>query len=317
MPKITLLTLSPDVSFRKRFYLWLKGYIKNHFFYYGGPSAVLDSLIRGFDTLDVDYQLNPKTKDISNVVCVISGVDALKWAIKAKKQGKIKKIIAGPNIVITPEDADGILLDETVDLVIVPSQWVKDFYASFKPGFDEKIRVWPAGVKVCPESKQERKGCLIYRKSVNEKLFKFVIQYLKSQNIDYKIIKYGKYKKEKYFELLNRTKFAIFLSESESQGLALQEAWVRNLPSLVWNRGYYKNKRINREIFGNISAPYLTKECGIFFKDKNDFENKYNFFINNFSNFRPREYSLENFTDKITSENYLKIVNELIENYGK
>jgi len=183
MPKITLLTLSPESSLLKRFYLWLRGYIRNHLFYYGGPSAVLDSLIRGFDILDVDYQLNPKTKDISDVVCVISGVDALKWAIKTKKQGKIKKIIAGPNIVITPEDAGGILLDETVNLVIVPSQWVKDFYASFKPRFDEKIKVWPAGVKVCPESKQERKGCLIYKKSVNEKLFKFIVQYLKSQEV--------------------------------------------------------------------------------------------------------------------------------------
>jgi len=149
--KITILTLSPDISFLKRFYLWFKEYIKNHFFYYGGPSAVLNSLIRGSHVLDVDYQINPKVKDVSDVVCVISGVNSLRWAIKAKKRGKIKKIIAGPNIVITPEDAGGILLDETVDLVIVPSQWVKDFYASFKLGFDEKIRVWPAGVKICPE----------------------------------------------------------------------------------------------------------------------------------------------------------------------
>jgi len=317
MSKITLLTLSPDSSFLKRFYLWFKKYIKNHIFPYGGPQAVLESLIRGFNILNINYQLNPKTKDILDIVCVISGVDTLRWAIKAKKQGKIKKIIAGPNIIITPEDADGVLLNEAIDLVIVPSQWVKDFYASFKPGFDKKIRVWPAGVKVCPESKQERKGCLIYKKSVNEKLFKFVIQYLKSQNIDYKIIKYGKYKKEKYFELLNKVRFAIFLSGSESQGLALQEAWMRDVPTLAWNKGYFECKKMNKKIFGNVSTPYLTKECGMFFKDKGHFKNKYNLFVNNLFNFKPRKYSLENFTDKITSGNYLKIVNELIENYGK
>ena len=155
MLKITLLTLSPNISFLKRFYLWFREYIKNHFFHYGGPSAVLESLIRGFNILDINYQLNPKAKNISSIVCVISSVDALKWAIKAKKQGQIKKIIAGPNIVITPEDVESILLDETIDLVIVPSQWVKDFYASFRPSFGEKIKVWAAGVEICSESDEK------------------------------------------------------------------------------------------------------------------------------------------------------------------
>jgi len=311
MPKITLLTLSPSSSLLKRFYLWFKGYIKNHFFYYGGHSAVLESLIRGLDILNIDYELNPKIKDISEIVCVISDIDALKWAIKAKKQGKIKKIIAGPNIVITPEDAGRVLLDERIDLVIVPSQWVKDFYGSFKPGFSEKIRVWAAGVKICPESKEKRKECLIYKKSVDEQLFKFIIQYLKSQNISYKIIEYGRYKKERYFKMLNKVKFAIFLSESESQGLALQEAWMRGTPTLVWNRGVFEYKEHDIKIFGNISAPYLTKECGIFFKDEDDFENKYKLFINNLLNFKPREYSLKNVTDKVTSGNYLELVKEI------
>jgi len=311
MPKITLLILSPRSSLLKRFYLWFKKYIKNHFLHYGGPSAVLESLIRGFDILNIDYQLNPKTKDISDIVCVISGADALKWAVEAKKQGKIKKIIAGPNIAVTPEDAGGILLDEAIDLVIVPSQWVKDFYSSFKTGFNKKIRVWPAGVKIYPESKQERKGCLIYKKSIDEELFDFIIQYLKSQNIDYKVIKYRKYKKEKYFKLLNKVKFAIFLSESESQGLALQEAWARNIPTLVWNRGYWQYKQYKWQ--GSSSAPYLNDGCGMFFEDRDDFENKLNIFIKNLPNFKPREYSLENFTDKVSAQNYLKIINEIIQ----
>ena len=308
--KITILTLSPEFSSLKRFYLWFRKYIKNHFFHYGGPSAVLDSLIRGLDILDVNYQLNPKAKDISDVVCVISGVDTLKWAIKAKKQGKIKKIIAGPNVVVTPEDANGILLDEVIDLVIVPSQWIKDFYSSFKSGFNKKIRVWLAGVKICSESEQEKKGCLIYKKNVDEKLFDFVIQYLKSQDIDYKIIKYGKYKKERYFESLNKTKFAIFLSESESQGLALQEAWTRDVPTLVWNREHWQYKQYKWQ--GSSSAPYLSKECGMFFKDKDDFQNKFDLFINDLSNFKPRQYSLENFTDKISAQNYLKITSNYL-----
>ncbi len=308
MPKITLLTLSPEASFLERFYLWFKKYLKNRLFYYGGPQAVLESLIRGFDILDVDYQLNPPINDISDAVCVISGVNALKWAIKAKKEGKIKRIVAGPNIIVTPEDANAILLNEAIDLVIVPSQWVKDFYASFKPGFGKKIRVWPAGVEVCPESDKKRNGCLVYKKNVDENLFNSILKYLKSQNIDYKIIKYRRYKKEKYFRILEKVKFMIYLSKSESQGLALQEAWMRDVPTLVWNRGYFKHKKNNKKIFGNISAPYLTKECGMFFRNKEDFESKFNIFTKDFSNFKPREYSLKNFTDEISAKSYLKII---------
>jgi len=308
MPKITLLTLSPEASFLERFYLWFKKYLKNHLFYYGGPQAVLESLIRGFDILDVDYQLNSPINDISDAVCVISGVNALKWAIKAKKEGKIKRIVAGPNIIVTPEDANAILLNEAIDLVIVPSQWVKDFYASFKPGFGKKIRVWPAGVEVCPESDKKRNGCLVYKKNVDENLFNSILKYLKSQNIDYKIMKYGRYKKEKYFRILEKVKFMIYLSKSESQGLTLQEAWMRDVPTLVWNRGYFKHKKNNKKIFGNISAPYLTKECGMFFRNKEDFESKFNIFTKDFSNFKPREYSLKNFTDEISAKSYLKII---------
>jgi len=311
MNKITILTISQGFSFLKRFYLWFREYIKNHFFHYRGPSAVLESLIRGFGILNIDYQLNPEIKDISDIVCVISGVDALKWAIKAKKQGQIKKIIAGPNIVITPEDAGGILLDEAIDLIIVPSQWVKDFYASFKSGFDEKIKVWAAGVEICPESNEKRKGCLVYKKDVDEKLFSSIIKYLKSKNIDYEIIKYGRYKKEKYFRMLNKIKFMVYLQEVESQGIALLEAWMRNIPALVWNQGHFEYKKVAKKVFGNISAPYLTKECGMFFKDFNDFEEKLPIFLDGINQFKSREYVINNFSDEVVAKNYLKIIKEL------
>ena len=199
--KITILT-KPPRNFLNiiSFYLiyWLKRVAKKILFIPNyGPQAVLESLTRGFDILGVDYQLNPKARDTSDIVCVISGVETLKWAIWAKKQGKIKKIIAGPIIVVTPKDTNGILLDETIDLTIVPSPWVKDFYASFKKGFDKKIRVWAAGLENPKEFQEKpRNGCLVYKKSADKELFDFVIQYLKPHNIDYKLIKFGRYRKE-------------------------------------------------------------------------------------------------------------------------
>ncbi|MDI6883501.1 MAG: hypothetical protein QMC93_03555 [Patescibacteria group bacterium] len=313
--KITILTKPPKNFFNIfSFYLadGLKRVAKKILFIPDyGLSAVLKSLLRGFNALGIDYQVNPEAKRVSDIVCVVSGIDALRWAIEAKKKGEIKKIIAGPNLVITPKDAGGILLDETIDLVVVPSEWVKNFYASFQPGFGKKIRVWGVGVENPKNFKERpRKGCLVYKKRVDDDLFNFVIQYLKSQNIDYKLIKWGRYKKERYFDLLNRVKFMIYLSESESQGIALHEAWMRNVPTFVWNREYWKWRDYQWQ--ESSSAPYLAEDCGMFFKDKDDFVNKFNTFIKNLSNFKPREYSLKNFTDEISASNYLKIIDELI-----
>ena len=72
-----------------------------------GPQAVLDSLCKGLDELNIDYTLNPKT--VSDTVVVLQNTNALQMAIDLKKQGKIKQLLAGPNIVITPKDANGIL----------------------------------------------------------------------------------------------------------------------------------------------------------------------------------------------------------------
>jgi len=108
----------------------------------------------------------------------------------------------------------------------------------------------------------------------------------------------------------------IYLVESESQGLALAEAWLRNVPTFVWNRGYWQ--------YGNyswrddkISAPYLTDECGLFFRDYNDFKEKLPLFLTKLSQFQPRKYALNNFIDVITTRKYLEIINEAVKNEGE
>ncbi len=93
MNKITILTISPKYPFVERFYLRFRKYLKKHFFSYGGLDTVLESLIRGFGELKFDYQLNIGVQDVSDILCVIGGVGALKGAVKSKKEGKIKKII--------------------------------------------------------------------------------------------------------------------------------------------------------------------------------------------------------------------------------
>lgn len=276
-----------------------------------GPQAVVASLLRGLNDLGSEYKLNPKIKDIgiNDTIYVTGSIEALRFAINLKKNGKIKKLIAGPTLVVTPDDHNGIIKDKNIDVYLVPSEWTKIFYKSFGPDdFSQKIQIWAAGVNLPPELTRGKNFCLVYKKNVGDTLFKKVTDELRKRNIETKIIYYGKYKKEYYFDLLEKSAFTIYLQEVESQGLALLEAWARNIPTLVFNSGSYTFKAINKTVSGNISAPYLTDSCGVFFNADN-FNDKLDYFLTNLNNFQPRSYVEKNFTDKICAQKFLNITN--------
>lgn len=132
--------------------------------------------------------------------------------------------------------------------------------------------------------------------------------YLKDKGLAFEIIEYGRFKQSYYFEKLKITKALIYLSHSESQGLALHEAWARNVPSLVFNRGYYEydNKTFSDE---KISAPYLNEQVGMFFNQKN-FIDKFSYFFEHVTQFQPRKYIVENLSDKMCAQKFIDIIGE-------
>src|SRR5690606_42099613 len=117
---------------------------------YTGPDAVKDSLIRGLTELDIDFRLN--NPSVGDTVTVLSGPNALKDAIKNKRAGRIRKLVAGPNIVILPNYNDGLILDNAIDIILVPSDWVAELWTKEVPKIADKIKVWPAGVAISPPS---------------------------------------------------------------------------------------------------------------------------------------------------------------------
>ena len=128
---------------------------------------------------------------------------------------------------------------------------------------------------------------------------------LNERKLKWNLLEYGKYDRNAYFDDLKIAKGAIFLSPSESQGLALQEAWIRDVPTLVWNSGIAKDKDV-LWYSEKIGAPYLTDESGIFFKDKNEFVEKLDIFLS--KHFEPRKYCLANLTDEISTQKLLEII---------
>lgn len=272
-----------------------------------GPQMVAASLQKGLDELNFSYILNPKY--LTDTVAVLQNPKALRYAIEQKKLGKIKKLLAGPNIAVTPKDFKNLSENKLIDKILVPSQWVKDFWLSQSPVLQNKIFLWPAGVDDPgePIPLKQRDTILIYQKNESIDMFNQLVENLKLKSYKVEVITYGKYKQADYFTKLSKAKLAIFLTQSESQGIAQQEAWMRDVPTLVWNTGLWQYNGYSWQD-EKISSPYLTNACGKFFSSIEEFEIKLEQMLNNLESFSPREYALENFTHKIAAQNFLEIL---------
>lgn len=272
---LVILDKSPKFNL-KEFFNKYKIFIKFLLGQKRGPDMVIGGLIKGLEEINFDFRYNIKEKEINQEDCIYinNSLETLKWAIKVKKEGKIKKIIVGPVMSVLPADHSYIMLDKEIDLILFPSQWTKDYWLFFEKDLENKIKIWPVGVDVPKLEKKDGNLILIYYKKAPKELLNYIKNFFSKKNIMYKIVKYGKYNQKNYFSLLNKSKISIFLSESESQGLAMFESWARDVPTLVWNRGYWQ-KGDNKWVDKKISSPYLTDSCGIFFTDQNDFEEKF------------------------------------------
>lgn len=98
------------------------------------------------------------------------------------------------------------------------------------------------------------------------------------------------------------------MQESESQGIALVEAWAKNVPTFVLDNKIYKYKNYSW-IDEKIAAPYLTAACGAFFKDVNGLSELLDS-LSMSNNYEPRNYYLSNFTDRICAEKFIQIISK-------
>lgn len=275
-----------------------------------GPQAVALSLKRGLSELGVEFFWNKPIANPIMVACVLSGVKTLRWAIGRKKQGFIKKIIAGPNLIVLPSDAGGVILSPEIDFFVVPSQWSKDWLCHLEPEFGKKVLVWPAGVQDRGSLVNGQGFALVFQKNAPPEILRAVKAGLELKNIAYQVLAYGGFNRREYSSLLQKSRFMVYLSPSESQGLALHEAWMAGVPSLVWNPGFIKYQNLIWKD-AKISAPYLVDACGYFFQGSEDFSSALEKFLSAYPSFTPRKYSLENFTNKIAAEKYLLIAHSL------
>ena len=213
-------------------------------------------------------------------------------------------MVAGPNIVISPNDFGGLIKNPLIDVIVVPSQWVKDYFVKLAPGITNRLVVWPAGVTVpILEASNKTIDFLIYNKIVGNNLVSKIVETLQQKNYSFQIINYGAFHQEAYFTLLNKSKYEIYLSESESQGLAMFEAWARGVPTLVWDKGLFEYQGVS--VMGLVSSPYLKDQTGMRFSDLEDFKLKLPIFVGH--DFAPRQITESFFSNIQAAQAYLKL----------
>jgi hypothetical protein len=267
----------------------------------------------------VNFTYDPQDiTELGDVLVVLTNLDALRQAINLKKAGKITKIIAGPNITSLPTDIIKLSSCSYIDLCILHGQWFLEWWYHLVPNFPVPTSVWFAGVNIefwqpCdPQPKTILRRVLLYQKYVSDDFTNQFKKKIQSKGLETQVIKYGEYTLEEYKNMLNWSDIMVFLSPSETQGIALFECWSCNVPSLVWNPGIYQWKDKNYMPWeGCSSAPYLSKLTGRFFRGVEDFDLTLEKIRNEFLFFRPREWILNYGSDEIAACNLLNLINSL------
>ncbi|MBL4592443.1 MAG: hypothetical protein JKX68_01350 [Flavobacteriales bacterium] len=288
----------------------IKTFIKSKIFNislpkYAGHYAVVRSLLNGLDKNKQAYNYNPtKTSKIASHVHVLAGVNTLKAAIQLKQQGKISRLTAGPNIVISSADENGIIGSKEIDRYLVNSDWTISAYLLDNPKLINKIDKWAAGIDAkkwdIKKIESNKSVAVFYNKRPEHHLYEYCKRKAIEQGFEVVEIICGSFTHQELKNALQEASVVVYFVEQESQGIALQEIWATNTPTLVWNPEVWMYKNVN---YACTSAPYLTDKTGAFFKTNKDFDLLIQKPLS--SNFEPRKWVLENMTDEICAKNFI------------
>ncbi len=267
-----------------------------------GHFAVTRSLIQGLEKNGASFNYGPlRLRHLADTVVVLAGVHTLKQAIELKRQGYIRRLFAGPNIVIFSSDHDSILASPEVDMVITPSSYVDNLYIEDNLSLKGRIFSWPAGVDTefwAPNPATTRDIILIFEKQNKGPVgpVELYANYLRGLGWAVEILHYGGFRHHQYRDLLQRSCLMLGFVTDESQGIAWAEAWAANVPTLIWRNtsNVYNGRR-----YSCSTAPYLCDQNGLFFDNLEDFKHQFAYLESHRTHFEPRAWTMGNMSDEV------------------
>lgn len=277
---------------------------------YRGHFAVTRSLVEGLKKIGVNANYNPSfRRQLGESVIVLSGLGTLAQAIEFKRAGRIRRLLAGPNLLVFPSDHPELIAAPEVDLCITPSQMMNGIYEADLPALRGRTAAWPAGVDTefwSPDPAQrDPKHVLVFAKNNPHPVgaVEPYVRMLEGKGYTVSAVAYGNYMPPDYRALLRRAAVMIGFASQESQGIAWAEAWSADVPTLLFHPGRtsYPHPRYRGVLFDTTTAPYLTRETGLFFRDPAEFENVFAQWERERDTFHPRRWVLANMSDEASA----------------
>ncbi len=284
---------------------------------WGGHPGVNRSLTAGLSELNIPFNFNPSKIDhVGDVVIVLTDIYALQQAIEWKRQDKIKLLLAGPNLMVRACEHNSILASPEIDWVIVPSEWVKTAYIQDVCALQDRIFVWYVGVDAQAwkptKSKRKSRDVIIYWKAVaeGEHFYRAINKEVRDAGWNPLRLNYGGYSQDNFKKLLSQAAFAIFVSRSESQGIALAECWAMNIPTIVWNP---KVLHAHERSYETVSAcPYLAPENGCEWQTIEDLRDTLVSIKERLPLLHPRAWLLEHMTDAVSAQILIDFIESVL-----
>eukprot|EP00656_Telonema_subtile_P035879 TRINITY_DN39830_c0_g1_i2.p1 TRINITY_DN39830_c0_g1~~TRINITY_DN39830_c0_g1_i2.p1 ORF type:complete len:384 (+),score=72.97 TRINITY_DN39830_c0_g1_i2:92-1243(+) len=210
------------------------------------------------------------------------------------------------------------VVDPRLGFYIAPSPWVADELRndpSYPPN-SVRARVLVSGVDTAywaptkaKEEKKKKKTVVLYRKgkSGDAQGASEVVATLETKGWRVTQVTYGSYTAKRWKELLGEAKAAVFMTDTESQSIALAEAWAMDVPSFVYELNPHHPLFVYSrwQYFAN-EAPYLNYLNGARWNHVDGLLNLLNSMDQKL--LRPREYVLNTMTDAISVKNVLMAI---------
>lgn len=274
-----------------------------------------ESLIKGATYYpEIELLINPQRRCMKDsIVYLPTNWRALHEMIPLRRSGYISKLITGSDLRIFSDKRNFLVAGSAMDACLFESEWVKKVFEEklARDGLEVNAHVWAAGVDENLWSPRRLPGrsfdkVLVYVKRSGAELLPYVKSVLEKKNKEYQTIVYGGYLPGDYKTLLEQSDFVIVLGESETQGMAIFQAWSMDRQTLVYDSSavWASHLRTASAAGCASSAPYLTPQNGAFWKDIDELE----YLLDNMNPRSAREWILTNYTNKHAFANLLDVI---------
>jgi hypothetical protein len=266
-----------------------------------GPSEVIKSILQDDFQSEMKREL-PRLRH--KVRWHVSGIP--------RRINEQMRHIVGPNVDLQQIPKKNLeKLIELQSVFITPSDWVKPIYINEYSIPPNQVKAWPVGISDTKHSGDKKiKLVVVYEKnrfldplttSETEALEKDLTR----MGYEIRYFQYGDYLQSDFMSVLNIAEFAIWIGETESQGIALAQAWMSGTPTLC--------RRIDQFVQNGVSypassAPYLKKEFGSFFVGRIPSHEIIKDFIQTISNGDCRRQAVKEFSLVSTAKQFAKII---------